>query len=98
VLHFVVCDRLHRYCRRLAKGFEGVLQLLVNDVGVDLGGGLAGMTLRFLRQPYPRRLPTKSRRKRMPQGIRVDALADSCLGRVALGPLLDVARRDRIAF
>jgi len=37
-------DHPHRYRRRLAKGLEGVLQLLVNDVGVDLCGGQVGMT------------------------------------------------------
>lgn len=36
------------YRRRLAKGFEGFLQLLVNDVGVDLRGGQIGMAQRLL--------------------------------------------------
>ena len=30
---------LRRYRRRLAKGFQSFLQLLVYDMGIDLGGG-----------------------------------------------------------
>ena len=33
---------LHCHRRRLTKGFEALLQLLVNDVGADLGGGTRG--------------------------------------------------------
>jgi len=34
----VTSTRLHRYRRRLAKGFESALHLLVEDVGVDHRG------------------------------------------------------------
>jgi len=30
---------VHRYCRRLAKGFESTLHLLVEDVSIDHSGG-----------------------------------------------------------
>ena len=43
--------RLYRYRRRLAKGFEGFVQLLVDDVGINHRCGEIGMSEHLLHEP-----------------------------------------------
>jgi len=60
---------LHRYRRRLAKGFEGFLHLRVVNVGIDHSGGQVGVSEHLLNQADLTCFPVEVGCERVPECV-----------------------------